>query len=57
MSPQVVREVSGQGAGPEESASPVIPRKTELDKVGVNRVSVISDPDVIDIHRWGEEKL
>uniref|UniRef100_UPI0037E8D0AF actin filament-associated protein 1-like 1 isoform X2 n=1 Tax=Semicossyphus pulcher TaxID=241346 RepID=UPI0037E8D0AF len=29
---RVVREVSGQSAGPEESASPVIPRKTELDK-------------------------
>lgn len=29
---KVVREVSGQSAGPEESASPVIPRKNELDK-------------------------
>ncbi|XP_070692735.1 actin filament-associated protein 1-like 1 [Pempheris klunzingeri] len=29
---RVVREVSGQSAGPEESASPIIPRKTELDK-------------------------
>uniref|UniRef100_A0AAQ4NW83 Actin filament-associated protein 1-like 1 n=1 Tax=Gasterosteus aculeatus aculeatus TaxID=481459 RepID=A0AAQ4NW83_GASAC len=29
---RVVREVSGQSAGPEESASPVIRRKTELDK-------------------------
>lgn len=29
---RVVREVSGQSAGPEESASPVIPRKAELDK-------------------------
>ncbi|XP_041799850.1 actin filament-associated protein 1-like 1 isoform X4 [Chelmon rostratus] len=29
---RVVREVSGQSAGPEETASPVIPRKTELDK-------------------------
>lgn len=29
---RVVREVSGQSAGPEESASPVIPRKNELDK-------------------------
>ncbi|KAM3613209.1 uncharacterized protein V6R79_022507 [Siganus canaliculatus] len=29
---RVVRDVSGQSAGPEESASPVIPRKTELDK-------------------------
>ncbi|KAM3866579.1 actin filament-associated protein 1-like 1 [Diretmus argenteus] len=29
---RVVREVSGQGSGPEESASPIIPRKTELDK-------------------------
>lgn len=29
---RVVREVSGQCAGPEESASPVIPRKAELDK-------------------------
>lgn len=29
---RVVREVSGQSAGPEESASPVIARKTELDK-------------------------
>ncbi|XP_069027481.1 actin filament-associated protein 1-like 1 isoform X1 [Embiotoca jacksoni] len=28
----VVREVSGQSAGPEESASPVIQRKNELDK-------------------------
>uniref|UniRef100_A0A672F8E6 Actin filament-associated protein 1-like 1 n=1 Tax=Salarias fasciatus TaxID=181472 RepID=A0A672F8E6_SALFA len=28
----VVREVSGQNAGPEEPASPVIPRKNELDK-------------------------
>lgn len=38
MSHQVVREVSGQSAGPEESTSPVIPRKTELDKVGGNQV-------------------
>uniref|UniRef100_A0A3B4U8V5 Actin filament-associated protein 1-like 1 n=1 Tax=Seriola dumerili TaxID=41447 RepID=A0A3B4U8V5_SERDU len=30
---RVVREVSGQSTGPEESASPIIPRKTELDKV------------------------
>lgn len=29
---KVVREVSGHSAGPEESASPVIPRKNELDK-------------------------
>uniref|UniRef100_A0A3Q1FWE2 Actin filament-associated protein 1-like 1 n=1 Tax=Acanthochromis polyacanthus TaxID=80966 RepID=A0A3Q1FWE2_9TELE len=29
---KVVREVSGQSAGPEESASPVVPRKNELDK-------------------------
>ncbi|XP_029917171.1 actin filament-associated protein 1-like 1 isoform X2 [Myripristis murdjan] len=29
---RVVREVSGQGTGPDESASPVIPRKIELDK-------------------------
>uniref|UniRef100_H3DI46 Actin filament-associated protein 1-like 1 n=1 Tax=Tetraodon nigroviridis TaxID=99883 RepID=H3DI46_TETNG len=29
---RVVREVSGQSAGAEEAASPVIPRKTELDK-------------------------
>ncbi|XP_049898231.1 actin filament-associated protein 1-like 1 isoform X1 [Epinephelus moara] len=29
---RVVREVSGQSVGPEESASPIIPRKTELDK-------------------------
>ncbi|XP_068182217.1 actin filament-associated protein 1-like 1 isoform X1 [Antennarius striatus] len=29
---RVVREVSGQSAGPEESASPVISRKLELDK-------------------------
>ncbi|KAM4621764.1 actin filament-associated protein 1-like 1 isoform 2-T2 [Polymixia lowei] len=29
---RVVREVSGQGTGAEESASPIIPRKTELDK-------------------------
>ncbi|XP_056138841.1 actin filament-associated protein 1-like 1 [Lampris incognitus] len=29
---RVVREVSGQGTGPEESASPLIPRKAELDK-------------------------
>ncbi|KAM9850278.1 actin filament-associated protein 1-like 1 isoform 2-T2 [Aulostomus maculatus] len=29
---RVIREVSGQSAGPEESASPVIPRKNELDK-------------------------
>ncbi|XP_076595720.1 actin filament-associated protein 1-like 1 isoform X1 [Chaetodon auriga] len=29
---RVVREVSGQSAGPEETASPVIPRKTDLDK-------------------------
>ncbi|XP_047441451.1 actin filament-associated protein 1-like 1 isoform X2 [Mugil cephalus] len=29
---KVVREVSGQSAGPEEPASPVIPRKQELDK-------------------------
>lgn len=31
--PQVVREVCGQSSGPEESASPVSPRKTDLDKV------------------------
>uniref|UniRef100_A0A8D3AAR2 Actin filament-associated protein 1-like 1 n=1 Tax=Scophthalmus maximus TaxID=52904 RepID=A0A8D3AAR2_SCOMX len=30
---RVVREVCGQGTGPEESASPVSPRRTELDKV------------------------
>ncbi|XP_044220293.1 actin filament-associated protein 1-like 1 isoform X2 [Thunnus albacares] len=29
---RVVREVSGQSTGPEESVSPIIPRKTELDK-------------------------
>ncbi|KAM7389495.1 hypothetical protein PAMP_023471 [Pampus punctatissimus] len=29
---RVVREVSSQSTGPEESASPIIPRKTELDK-------------------------
>ncbi|XP_029368729.1 actin filament-associated protein 1-like 1 isoform X2 [Echeneis naucrates] len=29
---RVVREVSSQSTGPEECASPVIPRKTELDK-------------------------
>ncbi|XP_071373773.1 actin filament-associated protein 1-like 1 isoform X1 [Centroberyx affinis] len=29
---RVVREVSGQATGPDESASPIIPRKTELDK-------------------------
>ncbi|XP_038548078.1 actin filament-associated protein 1-like 1 isoform X2 [Micropterus salmoides] len=29
---RVVREVSGQSAGPEESASPVLPRKPEVDK-------------------------
>ncbi|TNM98823.1 hypothetical protein fugu_013387 [Takifugu bimaculatus] len=29
---RVVREVSGKNAGAEESASPIIPRKTELDK-------------------------
>ncbi|KAF0039559.1 hypothetical protein F2P81_007794 [Scophthalmus maximus] len=29
---RVVREVCGQGTGPEESASPVSPRRTELDK-------------------------
>ncbi|XP_059202630.1 actin filament-associated protein 1-like 1 isoform X1 [Centropristis striata] len=29
---RVVKEVSGQSAGPEESASPIIPRKIELDK-------------------------
>nr|XP_043896201.1 actin filament-associated protein 1-like 1 isoform X1 [Solea senegalensis] len=29
---RVVREVCGQSAGPEESKSPVAPRKTELDK-------------------------
>ncbi|XP_034399905.1 actin filament-associated protein 1-like 1 isoform X4 [Cyclopterus lumpus] len=28
----VVREVSGQSAGPEDSGSPIIPRKIELDK-------------------------
>lgn len=38
ISPQVVREVSGQSTGPEESASPIIPRKTELDKVSVEEV-------------------
>uniref|UniRef100_A0A3P8SUN4 Actin filament-associated protein 1 n=1 Tax=Amphiprion percula TaxID=161767 RepID=A0A3P8SUN4_AMPPE len=32
---KVVREVSSQSTGPEESASPVIPRKNELDKVNV----------------------
>lgn len=33
--PQVVREVSGQSAAPDELGSPVIPRKCELDKVSV----------------------
>lgn len=33
MFSQVVREVTGQSTGSEESASPVIPRKNELDKV------------------------
>lgn len=40
-SPQVVREVSGQSTGPEESASPVIPRKTELDKVSAEEVGCV----------------
>lgn len=56
---QVVREVSGQSAGPEESTSPVIPRKTELDKVGVNHVQAGSwhfRSRIIAIDRWGEEK-
>uniref|UniRef100_A0A8C3GB01 Actin filament-associated protein 1-like 1 n=1 Tax=Cyclopterus lumpus TaxID=8103 RepID=A0A8C3GB01_CYCLU len=32
----VVREVSGQSAGPEDSGSPIIPRKIELDKVSAS---------------------
>lgn len=42
--PQVVREVSGQSAGPEESASPVIRRKTELDKVSCGRTGCSFPP-------------
>lgn len=41
--PQVVREVSGQNVCAEESVSPVIPRKAELDKVSV-AASVTSTP-------------
>lgn len=37
MSPQVVKEVSGQSTGSEEARSPVVPRKIELDKVGVDK--------------------
>lgn len=42
ISPQVVREVSGQSAGPEESASPVLPRKPEVDKVSVEERMFVS---------------
>lgn len=38
ISSQVVREVIGKNTGPDESASPIIPRKTELDKVSVKEV-------------------
>lgn len=41
--PQVVREVSGQNVCAEESVSPVIPRKAELDKVSA-AASVTSNP-------------
>ncbi|XP_056239310.1 actin filament-associated protein 1-like 1 isoform X2 [Seriola aureovittata] len=41
---RVVREVSGQSTGHEESASPIIPRKTELDKrLSVERNTSDSD--------------
>lgn len=56
ISHQVVREVSGQSAGPEESTSPVIPRKTELGKVGVQAGSCHFGSRIIAIDRWGEEK-
>lgn len=39
----MVREVSGQNVAAEESASPVIPRKAELDKVSA-AASVTSPP-------------
>lgn len=43
LSSQVVREVSGQSTGPEESASPVIPKKNKLDKVSVeDRLFVVT---------------
>lgn len=59
MSSQVVREVSSQSAGPDESTSPVIPRKTELDKVGVNLIQAGSchfGSRIIATDRWDEEK-
>lgn len=40
----MVREVSGQNVAAEESASPVIPRKAELDKVSA-AASVTSPAD------------
>lgn len=56
--PQVVREVSGQSAAPEESASPIIPRKTDLDKVSVRaRPPGLYPLDMIYIQSRGEEKL
>lgn len=63
LSSQVVREVSGQSTGPEESVSPVIPRKVKLDKVSVEeRMFVVTRPrhfhpqNIIRLHSWGEEK-
>lgn len=44
--PQVVREVSGQNVCAEESVSPIIPRKAELDKVGV-AASITSTEDIV----------
>lgn len=41
ISLQVVKEVSGQSAGPEESGSLVIPQKTELEKVSVDDAPLI----------------
>uniref|UniRef100_A0A674MEH7 Actin filament-associated protein 1-like 1 n=1 Tax=Takifugu rubripes TaxID=31033 RepID=A0A674MEH7_TAKRU len=52
---RVVREVSGKNAGAEESASPIIPRKTELDK----RTTAFQHKSSLNHLRWldGNKKL
>ncbi|XP_034037119.1 actin filament-associated protein 1-like 1 isoform X2 [Thalassophryne amazonica] len=45
---RVVREVSGQSTGPEEPGSPLIPRKTELDK-RLSAEKNMSDSDSVGI--------
>lgn len=45
LSSQVIREVSGQSTGPEESVSPVTSRKAKLDKVSIEeRMFVVTRP-------------